>query len=126
MLRRFFSAAAVAFLLALAVHLGHETAQAQSPGQRIVGDNLIVSGGALYLLDARGWEPQSGLPIPADGIASAYEPGAGQLLDVISTTGDGWSRDGAGAPWVNYGPAPGAQPTNVAHSSWGAVKNRYR
>jgi hypothetical protein len=113
-------------LAALALALGAALAvHAQSPGTRVVGDALAVSGGQLYEIDSGiGWTAVHGLPIPADQVAAAQRgPSLGLVLSIIDVNGNGWANNGAGS-WTSYGPVPGATP--ALRQSWSELKDRFK
>ena len=129
MARKFFYVCAGLFLLVASYHFGASSARAQAGVPRAVGDNLIVSGNALYQLTSGGWQPvtasDNGFPLPVQpsDLIAAWAPPGGAVVSIVASSGEGWvERDAAG--WQAFGPVPGA--TGVTETSWGAVKQRYR
>jgi hypothetical protein len=115
--RSFFAALAIA-----AIALGTAVlVRAQAPGTRIVGEQLVVSGGHLFQIEPDGWVLIP-TPMPADQIAEAWAPSRGDLVTVIDVNGNGW---GYGNSWTNFGPAPWGA-TAALKQSWGQLNARYR
>ena len=91
-----------------------------------MGDDLVVAGGALYqLIPNTGWVPVSGSPVAPTSIQWAFSPSRDDLIGVVDMADNGWARDGVGAAWINYGPAPGGA-TPALKQTWGELKGRYR
>jgi hypothetical protein len=120
--KRFFFVCAGILCLALAYHFGATSAGAQGTTWRVVGDNLVVSGNALYLRDGNGWTPVDTGPVPPSQVVSGWWGGGLQGLSTDS--GEGWVYFNNGSGRHDIGLIPGATPTSRV--SFGQLKARYR
>jgi len=122
--RAFLLVCAGLLCLALAYHLGAQSARAQAPaGLRMMGPGLVLSGGSVYQLVPGGWLAWTNLP-PVSPTDMIYFSGD----YAITVAGEGWYGGGSGpagpSQWVSLGTVPGGS-TPAQGISFGQLKAKY-
>ena len=127
MARKFFYVCAGIFLLALAYHLGAQSARAQ--GQVLEGPSASAFTASinrvLWYVTSDGTHPVTP-PIPGTSpvVATDGGPNTGQ---VVLANGDCYWKPANGTDWVLYGNLlAGSGPTPAKQGSWGQLKAKYR
>jgi len=115
---------ALLLLILVVFAVSPDRVRGQAASFRLVGAQVVESGGNLYLLDPAnvpyGWKklPANGItvpPVPASSLVSY----TGQTA--ITDSGEGWGM--VGGAWTDLGPIPGLVPTT--RESWGQLKAKY-